>query len=70
MISEFLNDGTQFFTEENVNVNNRIKREQTWAFTCREEAEAKAKQHGSYVYLLYAMEKKGGKEFWGYAVPK
>ncbi len=66
-----LKDGTQFTTAENVNVNNRIARDQTFVFNRFNDAEAKARQMRSYVYELFAQEKRDKRPgFYGYAVPK
>ncbi len=69
--SSLLNEGIQFFTAENINVNNNIKKGLTTISKCRNEAEELAKLKCSYVYDVFAQ---GINElrptFFGYAVPK
>lgn len=67
-----LEDGNQYYTAENVNINKRLQSGVTFGFTCYKSACVKADLLGSYVYELFSSENRNDKrpEFYGWAVPK
>ena len=67
---EKIKGGARFFTDDDVNVTNRISKNQTEVFLNKDEADAYAKSKRSYAYDLIIEEPKKERVFYGYAVPK
>ena len=59
----------RFFTDENIDVTERIKKEKTLVFTSLIEAKAFANKRRSYFYELFLSTKGSKPVFEGYGVP-
>ncbi len=74
IVGKEIEEGSQFYTSENVNVTELIKNDKTMAFLEHDEAEQYSKTKKSYVYQLFICRRLSKLEFsdmktFGYAVP-